>query len=155
MASSGSARWSTRSSPHVASFWARHSGCGPFKNDDLLSQFLPVWLGEPDGDNSLLVDNNCAAMEYLHSKRARNDFDAVKPLLKELLAAKLNIAAGADGSAVADVLAEVDAFLAAHFVETRRSFSREQWKDLVQWRRSLHAFNAGEVGPGLCEDSDS
>ncbi len=140
---------------HVAPFWARHSGCGPFKNEDLLSPMLPVWLGEPNGNQSILVDNNCTAMEYLHSRRGRNDFDAVKPLLKELLAAKLNIAAGADGSAIADVVAEVDAFLAAHYVETRRSFSREQWKNLVQWRRNLHAFNAGEIGPGRCEDSDS
>lgn len=136
-----------------ASWWFRHCGCGPRAKVDEVTALLPLWLGTPGGNYSVEVDDPCKVSEYLNQSVRRGLFAPLKPLLAELLAAKLNVAGGADDADIASAIAEADAFLASKPVSRRNSLTKEEFRKVHEWRRALHQYNVGESGPGAC-DSD-
>lgn len=74
--------------------------------------------------------------------------DATYILARQLIAAKLNIAQGADDSAVADVITEADAWLAEHPLGSKpRNPEREEG---IAYAAILDDYNNGRIGPGHC-----
>jgi len=139
----------------TTNWWARHSGCGHFSKHDSVSGLLPIWLGSPDGEHSILVEENCQVSKYLMPRGLSYYFNPYAQLYSELLAAKLNIARGADGADAADAIAAADEFLADNDQSHRRRWwSRENVRRVHEWTRTLHRYNVGETGPGRCEMAD-
>ncbi len=95
-------------------FWKRHSGCGHGNQADLVTPLLGdgIWLGTAGGAKSLGVADARVAFRVLGQHTFGHPHNGITKLYAQLLAAKLNIANGADGAAVAQTIAEADAFLA-------------------------------------------
>jgi hypothetical protein len=75
--------------------------------------------------------------------------DATYILVHQLIAAKLNVAAGADPAAVETGLADADAWLAEHPLGSKpRRGDRQAGLDLAT---QLDDYNNGVVGPGHCD----
>ncbi len=72
-------------------------------------------------------------------------------LAHQLIAAKLNLASGASGGGIDQVIADADALIGALVVPPRGdgSLSADKTSDLTG---KLGAFNEGQVGPGHCGD---
>jgi len=68
-------------------------------------------------------------------------------LAHQLIAAKLNIANGADSSDIDSVIAEADAFIGDKTV----GVDKAKTKEVSSWVDALDAFNNGLTGPGHCE----
>lgn len=132
-------------------FWVRNSGCGRWSDGDAISALLPLWLGSEGGEHSIEITDNCKALHYLFGPKMHGWIRPLRPLYIELLTAKLNIAAGADPSAVAAVIEAADAFVASHADDMRSFLDRENIDELKGWWRTLHRYNQGEIGPGACE----
>lgn len=78
--------------------------------------------------------------------------DAAYVLAVQLIAAKLNIAGGADDSLIADSILAADAWLSEHPIGTDpKGEAREQGIALAE---KLEAYNNGEIGPGKCDDKE-
>lgn len=130
---------STLSCTYTIGYWKNHP--------DAIAPELPVWLGTAGGPKSKYVATTSDAVYYLGMADASNGIDK---LYAQLLAAKLNVAAGADDSAVADTIAAADSFLA--------TTNDAQWKKLhlsaqmtvLTWASQLDAYNNGTIGPGHC-----
>ncbi len=129
-------------------FWKNHAGFGP--QEDVLSQYLPIWLGTEGGDNSLFIDADDAAMAVaiLKMKTYGKPFNGITKLYAQLLGAKLNIAAGADYSAIIDELAEADAYLAENFWTDWK----KKDKTAIMLMSTFDDYNNGIIGPGHCDD---
>ncbi len=127
-------------------FWKNHTGLGP--QDDLVSQFLPLSLGTPGGARTLLVSDVQAAYDVLSMSLTMDKLDGISKLYAQLLAAKLDIANGADGSVVAEVIQEADAFLADHDPSDWSGLDNETQKKVLYWKDMLDAYNNGYIGPG-------
>lgn len=130
-------------------YWKNHAGFGP--QPDYLSQFLPIWLGDPGGDESLPVDNVQMAYNILTMKTYGAPSNGITKLYAQLLAAKLNIANGADGGAIADVIADADEFLADHHWSDWNSLSKSVKKMVLGWKSDADDYNNGYIGPGHCD----
>ena len=78
--------------------------------------------------------------------------DATIILARQLIAAKLNIAAGADPTAVESVIAQADEWLAIHPIGSRPDGdSRQAGIDLAE---ILDDYNSGIIGPGPCVERE-
>jgi hypothetical protein len=69
-----------------------------------------------------------------------------------MLAAKLNIASGAD-AAVADAVAAADAFLAEHSWDDWASLTSVDQQMVLSWMTTFDEFNNGLAGPEHCDDT--
>ena len=77
--------------------------------------------------------------------------DATYILAHQLIAAKLNLLHGADGSALGSTVADADAWLAANPLGSKpKGDAREVGIALAG---TLDAFNNGAIGPGHCDDT--
>lgn len=133
-------------------YWKNHAGFGP--QDDMVTALLPIWLGDDDGDESLAVTDAATAVAVLEMRTYGRPNNGITKLYAQLLAAKLNVAAGADGSAVADVVDAADDFLAAHDWSAWSGLSRDDQHMVLDWMSMLDDYNNGYVGPGHCDDGD-
>ncbi len=131
-------------------FWKNHAGFGP--QDDVLSQYLPIWLGTEGGGSSLFVDNAAMAVDILKMKTYGEPSNGFTKLYAQLLGAKLNMAAGADYSDITGYLASADALLAMYDWNDWASFSRTEKKDVVTLMSWFDQYNNGLIGPGHCDD---
>jgi hypothetical protein len=130
-------------------YWKNHAGFGP--QLDELSDLLPISLGTAGGATSLSVVDAQMAVDVLAMKTYGSPSNGITKLYAHLLAAKLNIAAGADVEKVASTIDEADTFLAD------RDWT--EWKELdgatrhavSEWKDVLESYNNGEIGPGSCE----
>jgi cell division septation protein DedD len=76
--------------------------------------------------------------------------DATYILAHQLIAAKLNIANGADPSAVADTINAADRWLVAHPLESDpRDLARAEG---IAMAETLTEYNEGAIGPRRCDD---
>jgi len=76
--------------------------------------------------------------------------DATYILIHQLIAATLNVAAGADPSGVASALAEADTWLQANTLGSKpKGAARDAGIALAN---ALDEFNNGVTGPGHCDD---
>jgi len=136
-------------------YWKTHAGFGP--QADVLSQYLPIWLGNEGGTKSLEVTDAAMAVDILKMKTFGRNRNGITKLYAQLLAAKLNVAHGATDSDAADIISAADDFLAAHdwtdwdaLVE-----ADDDYFDLVHyWQSTLDSYNKGEIGPGHCDAYD-
>lgn len=79
--------------------------------------------------------------------------DATYILIHQLIAAKLNLAEGADPTAIATTLADADAWLASHPLGSNpKGADREVGTALAA---ALDAYNNGVTGPGHCGSAPS
>ena len=130
-------------------FWKNHAGFGPQAN--VLSQYLPIWLGDMGGGESINVSDSTIAHDILMRNVYGSNSNGVTKLYAQLLAAKLNIAAGADDSDVAAAIAAADAFLANNSYTDWDSFSRSTKHMVLDWMSDFDDYNNGDIGPGHCD----
>jgi hypothetical protein len=134
-------------------YWKTHAGFGP--QADAVTPLLPVWLGNPGGAKSILVDSAAEAVQFL-SLRGSNDVlrasNGINKLYAQLLAAKLNILSGADPSAVASVITAADNFLSNKNSTNWATLSAAKRALVLSWVNTLDAYNNGVIGPGHCTE---
>jgi hypothetical protein len=130
-------------------YWKNHAGFGP--QPDYLSQFLPIWLGTPGGSRSMNVNTVQIAYNILVMKTYGEPSNGITKLYAQLLGAKLNIADGATGTAVAGVIADADAWLASHSWTEWNSLSKTMKNRILGWKSALDNYNNGITGPGHCD----
>jgi len=125
-------------------YWKTHAGTK--KQADQVTQYLPVWLGDANGSASVKVTLNTQAVFLLgYSDKSS---DGIAKLRGQLLAAKLNDAAGASTADVDATILASDAFLATHGVWSGLSASEQQ--QVLAWKSALDDYNNGVTGPGHC-----
>lgn len=130
-------------------YWKNHAGFGP--QDDMLTQYLPIWLGNDDGDKSLAVTTDTIAVDVLHQHVYGAPKNGITKLYAQLLAAKLNIANGADDSDIADVISDADDFLEMYDWNDWDDLSKDDKHMVLDWKDSLDDYNNGKIGPGHCD----
>jgi len=133
-------------------YWKTHAGFGP--QADMVTPLLPIWLGNDDGDKSFAVTDAQIAFDILQQQTYGQPSNGITKLYAQLLAAKLNIANGAAGDAVADVISEADDWLAMYDWMDWSNLSRSDQKTVLMWKDQLDDYNNGEIGPGYCDDGD-
>ena len=130
-------------------YWKNHAGFGP--QPDNLSQFLPIWLGDAGGGSSRYVEEVQMAYDILVKKTYGDPSNGITKLYAQLLAAKLNIANGADDGDIADAIADADEFLADHDWTDWDSLSKKDKKKVLKWKSMADDYNNGLIGPGHCD----
>ncbi len=133
-------------------YWKNHAGFGPQK--DAVSDLLPIWLGFPDSAAAFGVTDARTAVDILQMKTYGEPSNGITKLYAQLLAAKLNIAAGADGSAIDHAIEGADLFLGTHDWRSWESLSKTDQKQVLTWMGTLGEYNEGLIGPGACDDID-
>ncbi len=131
-------------------YWKTHAGFGP--QPDMVTQYLPITLGN-GGGQSIDVINATIAHDILVKKTYGHSSNGITKLYAQLLGTKLNIAQGADDSAIADVIADADDFLTDYGWQYWKSgmMSRPEKKMVLGWMTSLDDYNNGDIGPGHCD----
>ena len=127
-------------------YWKNHAGFGP--QADVVTPLLPVWLGTATGAKSVSVTSAARAVELLD--KSGDASNGINKLYAQLLAAKLNIASGANGSAISQTIAQADAFLATHAAADWHSLSAAERQSVLTWASTLDDYNNGKIGPGHC-----
>ena len=133
-------------------FWKNHAGMGP--QGDLVSDLLPIWLGNSDGDHSMNVETAEMAYNILQQHEYGEPSNGITRLYAHLLTAKLNIANGASDDDIAGVITEVDNFLAANSWEGWSDLGHEDREMVNGWKDMLEDYNEGMIGPGSCDSMD-
>lgn len=128
-------------------YWKNHAGFGP--QADVVTPLLPVWLGTSGGTKSVHVTTAALAVSLLD--KSGDASNGINKLYAQLLAAKLNIAAGANGSAVLQTITQADQFLATHAAADWSSLSSTQRQQVLAWAAVLDDYNNGRIGPAHCD----
>ena len=127
-------------------YWKNHAGFGP--QNDMVSGLLPLTLGSMD------VSDAQTAVDLLSQKVYGQSSNGITKLYAHLLAAKLNIANGADDSDIADLVSAADDFLSNYSWEDWDSLGMEDRKQVSYWKGMFEDYNEGEIGPGHCQDHE-
>lgn len=143
----------TSACTHSIGYWKNHCGLGPQVNE--ASQYLPIWLGTDGGAGSFQVTDSVVAFEILSQHTYGEPKNGITKLYAQLLAVKLNIAAGASPVDIADYLLEADAYLTETSWTDWESLSRFEKKDVRVLKSYLDDYNIGNTGPGHCDEIDS
>jgi hypothetical protein len=133
---------------HPISFWLGNDGHRSYP--DSITQYLPVWLGTPESEKALAVTSAETAHNVFTLITYGNPLNGITTLYSELLAAKLNIAAGAMDNDIAGSISDIDGFLATHDWHDWSGLSFEEKRVIAQWVMILDAYNLGTIGPGAC-----
>ncbi len=131
-------------------FWKTHAGFGPQAN--VVSQYLPIWLGNAGGSESIAVTDSAIAHDILMRNVYGSNSNGITKLYAQMLGAKLNIAAGADDTDVAAVIAAADDFLADHYYTDWNSLDKPTKHMVLDWMSDFDDYNNGLIGPGHCDD---
>jgi hypothetical protein len=131
-------------------YWKTHAGFGP--QADAVTPLLPVWLGTVGGTKSIQIVDAALGVAVFNKKAYGGASNGIAKLYAQLLAAKLNIANGASGAAVAGVIVESDQFLADNSWNGWSSLSSGDKTKVLWWANMLDAFNNGIIGPGHAAD---
>ncbi len=141
---------STGGCTHSKGYWKTHAGFGP--QTDIVTPLLPIWLGNDGGDKSLAVTDAQIAYDVLQQQTYGHPSNGITKLYAQLLTTKLNIANGAVGDAIADVISEVDNWLAINNWMDWGNLSKQDKRMVLRWKVKLNAYNDGDIGPGHCGD---
>lgn len=133
-------------------FWKNHTGMGP--QEDLVTDLLPLWLGNEDGEKSLNIETAETAYDILQQHEYGHPSNGITKLYAHFLATKLNIANGASDEDIADLIDEVDDFLADYDWNDWDDLSNEDRQMVNEWKGTFGDYNEGEIGPGHCNDGD-
>jgi hypothetical protein len=131
-------------------FWKTHAGFGP--QDNVVSQYLPIWLGNAGGTESIAVTDSAIAHDILMRNVYGKNSNGITKLYAQMLGAKLNIAAGADDTDVALIIGLADNFLADHYYTDWDSLDKPTQKVVLGWMSDFDDYNNGITGPGHCDD---
>lgn len=132
-------------------YWKTHAGFGP--QPDVVTPLLPIYLGTQGGARTVVVTTAAQAVNILNfggSNGSINASNGINRLYAQLLAAKLNIASGADGTAIAATIASADAFLANNDSTSWFFLSRANRTLVNNLQIALESYNTGVIGPGHC-----
>lgn len=132
-------------------YWKNRCG---FKRNlpNLVGDYLPIWLGTPGGTDSKAVTDSAIAYAVFVMKTWGNEENGITKLYAQMLAAKINIAAGADGSDVAAAIAEADAYLAETDWTEWDMLTEMEQQYVLDLKDTFDFYNNGVIGPGHCED---
>ncbi len=130
-------------------YWKTHAGFGP--QADVVTQYLPIWLGTGAGKSVQVTDAAMAVaiLDYKYAEAKASN--GILKLYRNLLAAKLNVAAGTSGAALGTAVADADAFLAMFNSADWASLSRQNRAKVLNWASLFDQYNNGCIGPGHCE----
>lgn len=131
-------------------YWKTHAGFGP--QPDMVTQYLPIWLGTPGGAKSLNVSTALIAYNVLGQNVYGTPSNGITKLYAQLLGAKLNGENGADLTDVAAVIAAADIFLATNNHLDWAGLSQADKNMVLGWHDMLDDYNNGYIGPGHCEE---
>ena len=134
-------------------YWKNHAGFGP--QADVVTDLLPIWLGDDAGEMSLAVEDAQTAVNVLSQFTYGEPSNGMTKLYAQLLAAKLNSANGASVDEIASALTDVDLFLADHDWEDWDSLGDDERHMVMEWKDLFDAYNNGFMGPEHCGDDDS
>jgi hypothetical protein len=129
-------------------YWKTHAG-NRGNNPDVVSQYLPIWLGDVGGPETIQVTNAAQAVLIL-SMKLGHPSNGITKLRAQLLGAKLNFAAGADDSAVASVVDDADEYLATHGLDVWAGLEEMERQMILGWMETLDDYNNGYIGPPHC-----
>lgn len=141
-------------------YWKTHLGNGP--QPDRVSSKLPILLGTVGGaktviiasanDPNPLVVDATGIFNFQGTTSTPDASNGINRLYAQLLAAKLNIAYGADPSVIATTIAAANDFLAANNSLNWASLSRQNRNLVNSWQAALDAYNNGVLpgGPAHC-----
>ena len=135
---------------HTIGYWKTHAGFGP--QDDMVSGYLPIWLGDEDGDKSLAVTDASIAVDVLKMKTYGKSSNGITKLYAQLLGSKLSVASGASDDDIADAIADADAFLADHDWTDWNKLSDDDQDMVIDLKDLFDDYNNGDIGPGHCDD---
>jgi hypothetical protein len=127
-------------------YWKTHAGFGP--QADVVTPLLPVWLGTSGGAKSVHVTTAALAVALLD--KSGDASNGINKLYAQLLGAKLNIANGADGSAILQAITQADAFLATHAAADWGALTSTQRQQVLSWAAMFDDYNNGRIGPQHC-----
>lgn len=127
-------------------YWKAHAGFTG-NNPDMVTPLLPIWLGTANGAYSTQVTTAQQAVSYLNFQGQASN--GIYKLQGQLLAAKLNIASGADPSAISSAITAADNFLATNPLPWNK-LSKGQQAIVLGWMTTLDNYNNGLIGPGHC-----
>ena len=133
-------------------YWKNHAGFGP--QPDVLTPLLPQYLGTIGGDETLAVTTAKIAYNVLSQNVYGKSDNGITKLYAQLLAAKLNVKAGSDPSAVAGIISQADKFLAGKSYSDWYSLSSKEQDKVFAWHNALDDYNNGLLGPGHCESQE-
>lgn len=138
-------------------YWKTHANPNsPRNNPDETLKVLAeqpngtIWLGTPNDAKSVAVTSTNAV-----SILTFEGSNGIKKLQAQLLAAKLNIANGADGSSVQSTIAAADLFLAQNGANGWNDLSKAKKQKVLAWMSTLDDFNNGLIGPGHCSEEST
>jgi len=132
-------------------FWKNRCGFGP--QPDLVSPFLPLWLGVPSDSQSVNVTTPQIVFDILIMRVYGTPSNGITKLYAQLLGAKLNIENGADGDEVLAVIDSSDGFLASHAWTEWPDLSNADRAMVLNWMTRLDNYNSGIIGPGPCDNT--
>jgi hypothetical protein len=125
-------------------YWKTHS--------EKITPLLPVWLGTGSG-KSIRVTTAPQAVQILSmSSQYGSPSNGITKLYAQLLAAKLNMLNGADGSDIAPTLLSADDFLARVDWRDWKELNADQKQTVLNWKTILDNYNNGLIGPGHCQE---
>jgi hypothetical protein len=127
-------------------YWKNHAGFGPQR--DVVTPLLPIWLGTAAGTKSVFVTSAAQAVELLNM--SGNSSNGINKLYAQLLAARLNIKSGANGSAALQTITQADVFLSTHAAADWGSLSAAERQRVLTWMATLDEYNNGRLGPSQC-----
>lgn len=128
-------------------YWKTHAGFTG-NNADVVTQYLPIWLGTSGGAASTQVSTATQAVSVLSMTGGASN--GIVKLKAQLLGAKLNIASGASAASVSATIAAADAFLATNAASSWSSLPGATKAQVNAWMTTLDNYNNGLVGPGHC-----
>ena len=137
-------------------YWKTHAGFTG-NNADVVTQYLPIYLGTQGGTYTTKVSNPTQAVNILNKEN--DSSNGIQKLKAQLLGAKLNIANGASKTGIAGVISNADAFLAAHpasdWTATPPKLTKAEKNQVLSWATKLDQYNNGLIGPGHCSEAST
>lgn len=125
-------------------YWKTHAGFHG-RNPDVVTQYLPVYLGAIGGPKTVMVTSAYQANQILSMKvnGVVSASNGIVKLYAQLLAAKLNIANGANGDCIADIIAAADEFLAMKDYTDWAGLTKSERQYVLQLMSTLDKYNNG------------
>lgn len=133
-------------------YWKNHTGLGP--QPDLVTDLLPLWLGDEDSSASMEITTAQMAFDVLQQHMYGAPSNGITKLYAHLLTAKLNIANGADDEDIAQTIMDADDFLGMYSWEDWGDLGQDDRQMVMGWKDMLESYNEGMIGPGSCDEYD-
>ena len=127
-------------------FWKTHAGqykWGQGNQGDAITALLPQYLGTQGGAKTVTVSTAQQAVSILSFNNTSNSTasNGITKLYAQLLAAKLNVANGADGSTISAAILAADTFLATHNEADWNGLTKPQKNQVLSWMSTFDTFN--------------